>query len=356
MSTIYITEAGTLLKIQDNHVKVFHQQQLSISLPIPHVSQIILFGQNHLSSKTIKLLLYHHISVLFLSQHGEYLGRLENDSPHQPKYLAKQVKRSQDTEFIINTAQSCMGAQLHNQLLLLQHFTHHVCLSRIQTAQNFLALLIEDLPMANSLEELREYETSAASFYYPALSSFLPQKFKFKQRYSRTPSDVVNILLNLGYTLLHQHIHTLLKSSGLHPNWASLHQEAYHHSPLACDLMAEFRAPLVDDLVVNLLKKRTMTLDNYTLPGKQRNTQFDCNLLKIFLHHWEEKLKTLVVHPLVGEVSYRQCLEWQVQEYIACLLGDIDFYRPLLVKLKLAQSNFTNTGVREKRLLEMVKR
>jgi CRISPR-associated protein Cas1 len=70
-------------------------------------------------------------------------------------------------------------------------------------------------------------------------------------------------------------------------------------------------------------------LKNFTLPDAQGKMELHTHALKLFLQHWEEKLKTTVNHLHAGEVTYRQCLQLQVQEYLACLLGDVEHYRPL---------------------------
>jgi CRISPR-associated protein Cas1 len=78
--------------------------------------------------------------------------------------------------------------------------------------------------------------------------------------------------------------------------------------------------------------------------------------LKLFLQHWEEKLKTTVNHPHAGEVTYRQCLQLQVQEYLACLLGDVEHYRPLLMSTPDIQSDINITQAVEPVPLMMVQR
>jgi len=42
-----------------------------------------------------------------------------------------------------------------------------------------------------------------------------------------------------------------------------------------------------------------------------------------------------VTHTVTGlEVTYRRCLELQVREYVACLMGDEPVYRPMLWPVK----------------------
>lgn len=355
MPTVYITEPGALLKVQGKSLNVWQQQELRLTLSLAQVSQIIIFTHSHIAPKTVKVLLSAEIPTLFLTSQGEYVGRLETDTNNLSKYLAKQVQRSHDSEFIRATAESSLWAQLHNQLILLKNVTLGQFNPSLQLAENFLTLLMDDLTTAHSLNELREYAASAASFYYPAFAFLLPHQFKFQRR-SSCKANPINVLLNIGYALLHQQIHCFLKSAGLHPDWANLHQETNHNSPLACDLMGEFRAVLVDELVINLLNSRIITLKHFTLPDAQGKVELHTHALKLFLQHWEEKLKTTVNHPHAGEVTYRQCLQLQVQEYLACLLGDVEHYRPLLMSTPDIQSDINITQAVEPVPLMMVQR
>lgn len=52
--------------------------------------------------------------------------------------------------------------------------------------------------------------------------------------------------------------------------------------------------------------------------------------LKKFLKHWEDRLLTEVLHPHTGyKVNHWRLFELQVWEYIACLVGDREVYRPM---------------------------
>lgn len=355
MPTVYITEPGTLLKVQGKSLHIWQQQELRLRLSVSQISQIIILAHSHIAPRTVNFLLSQEIPTLFLTSQGEYIGRLEHDTNYTPQYLAKQVQRSHDKEFIRASAESCLWAQLHNQLILLKNLTPCHINSRLQMAENFLTLLMDDLATAHSLKELREYATSAGSFYYPAFAFLLPHQFKFQRR-SSCKANPINLLFNIGYALLHQQIHCFLKSAGLHPDWANLYKESNINSPLAYDLMAEFRALLVDELVANLLNSRIITLKHFTLPDPQGNVELHIHALKLFLQHWEDKLTTIVNHPRAGEVTYRQCLQLQVQEYIAFLLGDVEHYRPMLISHPTSQTQINMTEELAPIPLMMVKR
>jgi CRISP-associated protein Cas1 len=82
--------------------------------------------------------------------------------------------------------------------------------------------------------------------YFPAFGSLLKGKFEFEKRTRRPPTDPVNSLLSLGYTLLSQNLHSIVEMSGLHTHFGNLHVPRDNHAALVSDLMEEFRVLLVD--------------------------------------------------------------------------------------------------------------
>ncbi|PMB21504.1 CRISPR-associated endonuclease Cas1 [Fischerella thermalis] len=328
MSTIYITEQDAMLKIQHHYLKVFHQQKQCISIRISNISQIILFGNIPLPREVIKTVLVHQIPVLYLTQDSEYIGRLENTFQQPAKYLIHQRRRARDVEFNRATAESIIWAKLHNQNVFLQSWTRHYTSPATQRALNYLMLLMDNLALATSVDELRQYSEEADNVYYCAIASLL----NFYNGCPQTTAKRIRRFLNLGNQLLHQYIYTLVNTVGLHPDYAVLHYDTDHELPLVWDFMAEFHAPIVDDLVLNFARNLPNSHSNGNGNGKTQPR----TLLQRFLQHWEAKLRTFVLHPYAGEVSYRQCIDLQVREYLACLLGDVEYYRPLALKFRPA--------------------
>ncbi|BAU08378.1 CRISPR-associated endonuclease Cas1 [Fischerella sp. NIES-3754] len=344
MSTIYITEQDAMLKIQHHYLKVFHQQKQCICIRISNVSQIIIFGNIPLPREVIKTVLAHQIPVLYLTQDSEYLGRLENTSQQPAKYLIHQRRRARDVEFNRATAESIIWAKLHNQNVFLQSWTRHYTSDAIQRASNYLMLLMDNLALATSIDELRQYSEEADNVYYCAIASLL----NFYNGCPQTTAKRIRRFLNLGNQLLHQYIYTLVNTVGLHSDYAILHHDADYELPLVWDFMAEFHAPIVDDLVLNFVRHLPHSNGN----GKSQPR----TLLQCFLQHWEAKLRTFVLHPYAGEVSYRQCIDLQVREYLACLLGDVEYYRPLALKFNPARSEFADVIAPQQVPLTLVKR
>jgi CRISP-associated protein Cas1 len=348
MTTIHITNQNATLKIHHKYFKVFHQQQQLISIPIRNISQFIVFGNIKLPKEVIQIVRLEQIPVLYLTETGEFLGRLENPSPIQAKYLSYQRKRLHDIEFNLATAESIIWAKLHNQHTFLQSWSRYQVNHTTQRALNYLTLLMDNLSAAPSIEDLHGYIEEADRVYYCAVASVL----SFYKPFPPATTKQISKFFNLGNQLLHQYIYTHLMTAGLHPDYGIIHRDIHHELPLAWDLSAEFRAPIVDDLVLNFARNLTNTNGNDN--GNEKNQPR--TLIQRFLQHWEGKLRTFVLHPYAGEVSYRQCIDLQVREYIASLLGDVEYYRPLALKFHPNHPSFISIAETQKPALTLVKK
>lgn len=343
MSTIYITHPEASYKIHASYFKVFYQEKQGFSIPIRNISQFIVFGNIKLPKEVLQMIRSHQIFTSYHTQNGEFLGRLENPYAITAKYLNYQRLRTRDTEFNRATAESILWAKFQNQHTFLQHWTQYYADNTTQRGLNHLTLLKDNLSIAPSIEYLLEYAEEADRIYDAALASLL----SLYHPCSRTLAKQIGGLFNLGNQLLHQYIYTLLVTAGLHPNYAILHREEHHELPLAWDFAAEFRAAIVDDLVFNFVRNLNKTNGN----GKKQPQ----NILHRFIQSWEGKLRTFVLHPSGGEITYRQCIDLQVREYVASLLGDVEYYRPLALKFYPNRPDFTNVILPEKPALTLVK-
>jgi len=159
------------------------------------------------------------------------------------------------------------------------------------------------------------------------------EPFVFEKRTKRPPTDPVNSLLSLGYTLLSQNMYSLVQAVGLHTHFGNLHVPRKKHPALVSDLVEEFRALIVDSLIAYLVNSKIFIPEDFTPADERGGVYLYPNSLKKFLKHWEERLQSQVTHPHTGyKVSNRRCLELQVWEYIACLMGEQEIYRPMLWK------------------------
>ena len=132
-----------------------------------------------------------------------------------------------------------------------------------------LEAALQKVEQATSIETLRGLEGSAARAYFGLLRQSMRVDLAFEKRARRPPPDPVNSLLSLGYTLLNEALMTALELVGLDPYAGFLHADKYGPA-LALDLVEEFRAPIVDSLVLTLINKRMLGPGDFVMRRQAR--------------------------------------------------------------------------------------
>ncbi|HHP7244724.1 MAG TPA: CRISPR-associated endonuclease Cas1, partial [Elainellaceae cyanobacterium] len=330
MTTLYVSDQGAYLKVKHQQFQVIHEQEVRCSVPASRVSHIVLFGCCNVSHGAVGLALRRKIPVLYLATNGRYFGRLHTEGHAQVEYLTQQVQKSLDPDFAQRQAQSIILGKLHNSRVLLQRLSRRRKHEAVTEAIAELAALLPKVSDASSIETMLGYEGHGANLYFRAYAKLLKGKFEFEKRTRRPPTDPVNSLLSLGYTLLSQNLHSMVEAVGLHTHFGNLHQPQKNRPSLVCDLVEEFRAGGVDSLVAYLINSNIFTEEDFMPPDARGGVYLYSDALKKFLKHWEDALQKTTTHPHTGyKVSYRRCFELQVWEYVSCLMGERDVYRPM---------------------------
>lgn len=326
MTTIYVAQPQTELKVQSRQLQVFHQQRFCFAVPLNRVNQMVILGQQPWTRKAANLALSLHIPVLYFEPDGQCVEYLHPTGTESARYLIAQMQRSQDREFTRSTAESLVRAKLHNSRVLLLQLSEDPCHVTVQQVLNLLQRLLDNLPLAPTLTDLKTYAETADSFYRAALNRLLPERY----RYHNLGINPIHRLNNLGVALLSQRIQTVLQQSGLDLDIANLHLDAVTRPPLVCDFLTELQVVIVDRLVMDLLIAGQIVPEDFI--WFEQGIFLRPTALERFIQSWDDKLAAPVHHLYAGVTQYQQCLNIQAQEYIACLLDDQSFYRPMLLK------------------------
>jgi CRISPR-associated protein Cas1 len=137
---------------------------------------------------------------------------------------------------------------------------------------------------------------------------------------------------------------------GLDPFLGFLHVVEYSRPSLALDLIEEFRAIIVDSIVLRAINTRAMNAGDFRRSEEAPSTSSEPALslskgqapgavlltqdgIKKFIKFFEERMETKIAHPLTKQqATYRRCLELQVRQLARVLRGDTPTYKPFIVK------------------------
>ena len=149
--------------------------------------------------------------------------------------------------------------------------------------------------------------------------------FDFANRNRRPPRDPVNALLSLAYSVLAKDLTIVAQAVGFDPYLGFYHQPRFGRASLALDLMEPFRPLIADSAVLSAINTRMVTPGDFLRAGNAVALTADGR--KKFFRAYEQRMDTLVTHPLFGyRVNYRRLLEIQTRLLARVLTGEMAVY------------------------------
>jgi CRISPR-associated protein Cas1 len=327
MSTLYLVQQGATLRKEQGRFLVQPLKESAVEIPIAEVELVLVFGNIQLTTAAISACLEAQIPVIFLTQMGEYKGQLWNSEFCDLPAEEAQWQRRQDNAFQLETARAIVWGKLMNSKQLLLRLNRKRLLEDVAKAIAGISSDIESVEKAETLESLRGYEGIGANRYFSAFGLLIVNEgFTFTGRNRRPPKDPINSLLSFGYTMLYNNVLSLILAEGLNPYLGNLHRSDRKETHLAFDLMEEFRSPVVDTLVMNLVNKKILRPTDFTYPDTDGGIYLVEAARRVFLKQFEERISLKIVYgDLQDKISYRRIIQHQIWRYRSALLGEAPY-------------------------------
>lgn len=321
MATLYLVQQGTTVKKDHGRFLICSPkgapEMETVEVLIREVERILVFGNVQLTTQVMTSCLEAGIMVVFLTQLGDYKGHLSSAEGVGMTAMLAQFRRSEDEVFRLETARAVVVGKVMNGIQLLRRLNWKQKLAPVGEIINGLLQDVEAAKGAADVNALRGHEGAAAARYFRGLNLLITNPgFTFSGRNRRPPLDPVNALLSFGYTLLHNHVLSLILAEGLSPYFGNLHGSERKQVFLAFDLIEEFRAPIVDALVMRLINRKSLRPTDFTWPNDKGGVYCTGSGRRLFLKRFEDQMSLPVGHPdVAGKVSHRRILQLQVQRY-----------------------------------------
>ena len=169
--------------------------------------------------------------------------------------------------------------------------------------------------------------------YFEGLAKIVKGDFAFKGRNRMPPRDKFNSMLCLGYTLLMFEIFGEIENRGLSPYCGFLHKDNERHPTLASDLMEEWRAVIVDSVVLSLIQGNEIRAEHFTKDEDGEGILITNEGMKIFINKYESKLRTSIKYIDNINMSFRKCLWYQVGKMVNAISEEnVDLYNPVVIR------------------------
>lgn len=334
MSFVYIFEQGTKINFKENQIHVKTPDDMTRSLPVETLEGIILFGKIEVSTGVVTQLLELGIPMTWLSNKGKFFGRLESTSHVNIGRQRLQFKCGENAEFVLGLSKQLIVGKITNQKVFLRRSNRNHENREVELLANQMGQYTEKVQKAQAIEVLMGFEGIAAKIYFQGLSKLMTRGFEFSGRSKRPPRDPFNSLLSFGYTLLLYDVYTVINQLGLNPYAGFLHQDRQKHPTLASDLMEEWRSVLVDSVVVSMINKRMINVEDFEM-AENGAVYADIECSKLFVSQYAKKVQTSTryIQELTCPITFRRGIEHQLRKLITAMeQGDPLIYQPMLLR------------------------
>lgn len=357
----YITEQGCVISREGERLLIKKGATVLHALHMFKLDQLVLCGNVTLTPPAMFYLLTEGVDTVFMTLAGRYRGRLQPPHSKNITLRCEQFRQLSDPQVALRVAQKIVGgkiANLRTSLLRLNRSREGLDLDdQILSLKN----LAEKSGEATDLDSLRGLEGRSAVVYFQGFGrGFLAEGVTFAKRVRRPPTDPVNALLSLGYTLLFNSVMAAVSMVGFDPYLGALHSVEYGRPSLPLDLMEEWRPVIVDALVLSVFNTRVITLQDFIVrPLDREQLEADADGqeddwdegpaegeerarpalpvrltdagFKKYLAQFERKMADKVRYHLTGQqLSYRDCIREQVRHFARVMRGEDAEYQPML--------------------------
>lgn len=345
---LYLNTPGYRVTLRDEVLVVKEENRVIHEIRTRDVSHVALFGNIQITTQTVQWLCEAEIPVAYFSMGGWFYGLTRGHGLKNVFTRIEQFQSAQDEHRCLALAQRFVHGKIRNHRTQLMR--NHVNLPASVGLK--LKHAAGDALNARSIEELLGIEGAAAALYFQNFAGMIkveadddelpgiepptrpPQpefKFDFTKRTRRPPTDPVNALLSLSYSLLAKDCTLAALAVGFDPYIGFYHQPRFGRPALALDLMEEFRPIVADSAVLTALNNRMITPGHFVQAGEAVN--LTTHGRRAFFQAYEQRMNSLVTHPVFDyKASYRRVLELQARMLARYLTGEIAEYVPMMTR------------------------
>jgi CRISP-associated protein Cas1 len=347
---LYLNTPGLRVGRKDETLTVKDEDTLIDEVRMTDLSHVALFGNIQLTTQAIQGLCDSEIPITYFSGGGWFYGLTQGHGLKNVFLRIEQFRLARDDGFALRLARAFVNGKIRNHRTLLMR--NHV--EAPAAAVNRLRQAAQDALAAESLEQLLGIEGAAAATYFEQFGGMLKFEdpadgeipgaeapddpgaqrqlsFDFTTRHRRPPTDPVNALLSLAYSVLSKDCTIAAAAVGFDPYIGFYHQPRFGRPALALDLMEEFRPLVAESAVLTAINNRMVTPADFVSAGNAVNLT-PAGRKKFFLAY-EQRMSGLLTHPLFDyKVSYRRALELQARILARTLTGEIPDYLPLTTR------------------------
>ncbi|MEZ6094158.1 MAG: type I-C CRISPR-associated endonuclease Cas1c [Pirellulaceae bacterium] len=339
LNTLYVFTQGAYLRKESETVVVRFDQQPKVRLPLLNIGSITCFGRVGISPYLMGHCGQKGIAISFMTENGRFLAAVNGFTPGNVLLRREQYRRADDLGLAAEIARSCIVGKLSNYRTVLRRGARESSevesQERLTRVADRIDMSLRTLNPALSLDQLRGVEGELTAEYFSVFNDLITANaadFVFSGRTRRPPQDPVNAMLSFLYSMLANDLRSACEATGLDAAVGFLHRDRPGRPGLALDLMEEFRAVMVDRLVLSLINRGQVKAGSFEHdPGK--GVRMDDATRKLLVASYQKRKQETVTHPFLNEkMTLGLVPHIQARLLARHLRGDSEVYPPFAWK------------------------
>jgi len=307
LNTLFVLTPGAYVRLDGETLVVEAENQRLARVPLHHLGSVVLFERTGMSNSAKARCAAEGRDVTCLDAAGQFLWRLVGPTSGNVLLRRDQYQTQADPMRCLAVARAIVAGKIRNSRQTLargaRESTDEEATNALRSATDELAVYLQRLPEAQTLDAVRGIEGQVAAIYFRAFGHLLRvprSEFAFAARTRRPPRDRVNALLSLFYALLTTDCRAALEGCGLDPQIGFLHTLRPGRPALALDLAEEFRSYLADRTALALINRRQIRPEHFEeRPGGSVLLTLEGR--RVALAAYQRRKQEEVSHPLLKD-------------------------------------------------------
>ena len=286
MGVLYLLSTGSSARKAGPRIVVEKNSEVIGRLPIRSIDGVVIGRNAQLTTQTIFELMELHIPIFYIDSRGKIIGHYIYEKQSATRLL-RQLEIFRDADRQLDLSREIISEKISNQRALLKRYEKTVDAKKLERTIKKLKQTADKLSSAQTLEEIRGAEGIASKIYFATFTELLDQtRWKWKERSQHPAKDPVNSLLNYGYAFLEREVRIAAALTGMDARIGFFHANDGRKDSLIFDLMEFFRQPVIDRFVLNLLNKKMIQPENFSVTDDECRLTDDGRI--IFCNRYEE--------------------------------------------------------------------
>ena len=251
MKHLVVADYGTFLGV-DSHRLAVRQNDDVQYYPLNRLCTISVVKRGvSFSSDLVEALSARGIKLFFLDFRGIAHSAIIGQSQHGV-VAVRMAQMGFCQSGTLSLAKKIISAKIKNQRAVLNYLGKYHQHPALKSASDELLKHASEVRDAKDIETSLGFEGTSAHLYFQGLRQANLFSSSFNRREGRGSREINNAMLNLGYAVLSSYILNAIINAGLEPYLGVMHATRPGKMALVLDIMEEYRAWVVDRVVIKL--------------------------------------------------------------------------------------------------------